>query len=124
MSQDHAHAVAGTVRHNHHSLSPPHEIQGGLIPATQGLKWGLDPRNEPREKSALQGRITRIIVNHIESMLMVAPLILIFYAADAVGRHPVHRRTNGVRCSLSDRRACLTLRSLECRANWDTDGWL
>ena len=57
-------------------------IQGGLVPANQGLKWGLGPRNEPREASALQGRVARIIANHIESMLMFAPLVFILYAAD------------------------------------------
>lgn len=56
-------------------------IQGGLVPATHGLKWGLGPRDEPRDPSVLQGRLNRIVANHIEGMAMFAPLILIAHAA-------------------------------------------
>ena len=51
--------------------------QGGLVPRYQGLKWGLGPRDEPREKSARQGRVARTLQNHMEGMLMYVPLALI-----------------------------------------------
>lgn|SRR3990167_1182996 len=50
-------------------------IQGGLVPVTQGLRWGLGSRDEPLEKSALQGRFARVVQNHIEAMLMYIPLM-------------------------------------------------
>lgn len=49
--------------------------QGGLVPATQGLKWGLGSRDEPREKSAQQERFARTVQNQIESMLIFIPLM-------------------------------------------------
>ncbi len=52
-------------------------FQGGLVPAVQGLGWGLGSRDEPRDKSAMQGRAARTIANHIESMLLFVPLILV-----------------------------------------------
>ena len=52
-------------------------MQGGLIPVTHGLKWGLGPRDEPRAPTALQGRFSRIIANHIEGMAMFIPLVMI-----------------------------------------------
>jgi len=50
-------------------------LQGGLVPATQGLKWGLGSRDEPLEKSAIQGRFARTVQNHAEAMLMFVPLM-------------------------------------------------
>lgn len=50
-------------------------VQGALVPATQGFKWGLGSRDEPRDKSVLQGRFARTIQNHIEAMLMHIPLV-------------------------------------------------
>ena len=52
-------------------------IQGGLVPATHGIKWGLGPRDEPRDPSVMQGRLKRIVANHLEGMAMFAPLVLI-----------------------------------------------
>ncbi len=52
-------------------------VQGGLVPAIHGFKWGLGPRDEPRDPSVLQGRVSRIVANHIEGMAMFAPLVLI-----------------------------------------------
>jgi uncharacterized MAPEG superfamily protein len=49
--------------------------QGGLVPATQGLRWGLGSRDEPREKSARQERFGRTVQNQIESMLAFIPLM-------------------------------------------------
>lgn len=56
-------------------------IQGGLVPVTHGFKWGLGPRDQPRDPSILQGRLHRIVANHIEGMAMFAPLILIAHLA-------------------------------------------
>lgn len=50
-------------------------VQGALVPATQGFKWGLGSRDEPRDNSALQGRFARTVQNHIEAMLMHIPLV-------------------------------------------------
>lgn len=52
-------------------------IQGGLAPAIHGFKWGLGPRDEPRDPTVLQGRMARIVANHIEGMAMFIPLVLI-----------------------------------------------
>jgi len=51
--------------------------QGALVPAVHGFKWGLGPRDEPREPSVLQGRMSRIVANHLEGMAMFVPLIVI-----------------------------------------------
>jgi uncharacterized MAPEG superfamily protein len=52
-------------------------IQGGLVPTIHGFKWGLGPRDVPRDPSVLQGRVNRIVANHMEGMAMFAPLVLI-----------------------------------------------
>ena len=52
-------------------------LQGGLQPAVHGFKWGLGPRDEPRDPTILQGRLSRILANHLEGMAMFVPLILI-----------------------------------------------
>ncbi len=52
-------------------------VQGGLVPAIHGFKWGLGPRDEPRDPSVLQGRVSRIVANHLEGMALFAPLVLI-----------------------------------------------
>jgi len=57
-------------------------VQGALIPATYGFKWGLGPRDEPREPTALLGRMKRIVANHVEAMAVFVPLILIAYFAE------------------------------------------
>lgn len=56
-------------------------VQGGLVPAIHGFKWGLGPRDEPRPPTMLQGRMNRIIANHIEGLAMFAPLVLIAHLA-------------------------------------------
>lgn len=56
-------------------------VQGALIPATYGFKWGLGPRDEPREPTAILGRMKRIVANHVEAMAIFVPLILIVYFA-------------------------------------------
>ncbi len=57
-------------------------FQGGLVPVVQGLKWGLGSRDGAHEKSALQGRVARTAANHIESMLLFLPLIMVAHLAD------------------------------------------
>jgi len=57
-------------------------FQGGLVPVVQGLKWGLGSRDGAPEKSALQGRVARTAANHIESMLLFLPLIMVAHLAD------------------------------------------
>lgn len=51
--------------------------QGYLVPKTHSLKWGLGSRDEPKPLSVLQGRAARTIANHMESMALFVPLILI-----------------------------------------------
>lgn len=50
-------------------------LQGALVPAVQGLQWGLGSRDEPLEKSAMQGRFARTVQNHAEAMLIYIPLM-------------------------------------------------
>ncbi len=52
-------------------------IQGSLIPLTHGFKWGLGPRDEPRDPSVMLGRLKRILANHMEAMAMFTPLVVI-----------------------------------------------
>lgn len=52
-------------------------VQGGVTPLAHGFKWGLGPRDEPRTPTILQGRMNRIVANHLEGMMMFIPLILI-----------------------------------------------
>lgn len=52
-------------------------VQGTLAPATHGLRWGLGPRDEARTPSVLQGRMNRIVANHMEGMAMFAPLVIV-----------------------------------------------
>ena len=59
--------------------------QGGLVPVTQGLKWGLGSRDEPREKSARQERFARTVQNQLESMLIFVPLMAIAIYTDKLG---------------------------------------
>ena len=59
--------------------------QGGLVPATQGLKWGLGSRDEPREKSARQERFARTVQNQMESMLVFIPLMALAITGDKTG---------------------------------------
>ena len=52
-------------------------MQGALTPITQGFAWGLGSRDTPQEPSVLQGRMTRIVANHIEGMLVFAALVIV-----------------------------------------------
>lgn len=52
-------------------------VQGTLAPLTHGLRWGLGSRDEARTPTVLQGRMTRIIANHLEGMAMFTPLVFI-----------------------------------------------
>lgn len=52
-------------------------IQGALAPITHGFRWGLGPRDGSRIPSLLQGRMNRIVANHLEGMAMFVPLVLI-----------------------------------------------
>ena len=52
-------------------------IQGGLVPLNQGLSWGLGSRDAKKDASALQGRASRTVANHIEGMMVFVPLALI-----------------------------------------------
>lgn len=56
-------------------------IQGALVPINQGFAWGLGPRDEPRDMTALQGRMRRIVSNHIEGMAVFAALVLVGHLA-------------------------------------------
>lgn len=56
-------------------------VQGTLAPLTHGFRWGLGPRDEARTPSVLQGRMNRIIANHMEGMAMFAPLVLVAHLA-------------------------------------------
>ena len=57
-------------------------VQGALVPFNQGLGWGLGSRDEEKAKSNLQGRATRTVANHIESMALFIPLALIVVISD------------------------------------------
>ncbi|MEM7781334.1 MAG: MAPEG family protein [Pseudomonadota bacterium] len=59
--------------------------QGGLVPVTQGLKWGLGSRDEPREKSARQERFGRTVQNQMEAMLIFIPLMAVALYAGKAG---------------------------------------
>jgi len=52
-------------------------FQGGLVPISQGLKWGLGSRDEARKPTPLQARTSRTIANHIEGMMLFIPLVLV-----------------------------------------------
>lgn len=52
-------------------------VQGALTPVTKGFGWGLGARDEPRDISALQGRMKRTVANHIEGLVLFASLVLI-----------------------------------------------
>lgn len=51
-------------------------VQGALVPINQGFAWGLGARDEPRDMTALQGRMTRIVNNQIEGLAVFAVLII------------------------------------------------
>jgi len=50
-------------------------VQGALVPLLHGFRWGLGSRDEPVQKSALQGRLERAVQNQIEAMLAFVPLM-------------------------------------------------
>ena len=50
-------------------------MQGALVPLTQGFGWGLGSRDEPIERTAVQGRFARTVQNQIEAMLIYVPLM-------------------------------------------------
>lgn len=52
-------------------------MQGALVPITQGFAWGLGSRDQPRELSPLQGRMKRVVANHIEGLAVFAVLVLV-----------------------------------------------
>ena len=52
-------------------------FQGALVPLNQGFGWGLGSRDSKQEYTAMQGRTTRTIANHIEGMLLFIPLVAI-----------------------------------------------
>ncbi len=56
-------------------------VQGALVPINQGFGWGLGPRDEPRDITRLQGRMKRVVANHIEGMAVFAVLILVAHLA-------------------------------------------
>lgn len=56
-------------------------FQGGLVPVTQGFKWGLGSRDEPQTPSAMQGRAARTVANQLEGMALYVPLILVAHLA-------------------------------------------
>ena len=56
-------------------------LQGALVPIHQGFGWGLGVRDEPRDISRFQGRMKRIVANHIEGMAVFAILVLVAHLA-------------------------------------------
>lgn len=56
-------------------------IQGALVPINQGFAWGLGARDEPRDMTAFQGRLRRIVANHIEGTVIFASLVLVAHLA-------------------------------------------
>lgn len=46
------------------------------------LSWGLGSRDSERDRSVLQGRLDRSVRNHIESMMIFVPLMLVAHIAD------------------------------------------
>ncbi len=60
--------------------------QGGLVPRYQSLKWGLGPRDEPHEKTPIQGRAARTVQNHMEGMLLYIPLAFIAHSLGLSGQ--------------------------------------
>lgn len=51
--------------------------QGYLVPKTHGFRWGLGSRDEARDPSIMQGRAARTVNNHLQSMALFTPLVLI-----------------------------------------------
>ena len=56
-------------------------FQGMLTPLNQGFGWGLGARDETRDFSVLQGRMRRVIANHIEGIMIFVPLIVVAHLA-------------------------------------------
>lgn len=52
-------------------------LQGALVPALQGFAYGLGPRDAQHPPTALQGRINRSVMNHMESLALFTPLAII-----------------------------------------------
>jgi uncharacterized MAPEG superfamily protein len=57
-------------------------VQGVLVPLTHGLKWGLGSRDTAVESSALQLRFARTVANHMETMAIFVPLMLLAILRD------------------------------------------
>ncbi len=57
-------------------------FQGALVPAKQGLAWGLGNRDEKRDIPAIQSRTARTVANHIEGMMLFVPLAFVVQFAD------------------------------------------
>jgi len=52
-------------------------IQASVAIANNGMAWGLGPRDQARPPSVMQGRMSRIVNNHVEGMLLFVPLVMI-----------------------------------------------
>ena len=52
-------------------------FQGTLVPLNQGFGWGLGSRDGKAEYTAMQGRASRTVANHVEGMLLFVPLIMV-----------------------------------------------
>ncbi len=52
-------------------------FQGALVPIVHGLGWGLGSRDAPRDLSVMQGRAARTVANHMESLAMFAPIVIV-----------------------------------------------
>lgn len=52
----------------------------GVYTTITAPKWGVGARDEAREKSVFAGRLDRTVQNHIEAMMVFAPLVLIAHA--------------------------------------------
>ncbi len=56
-------------------------IQGALVPINQGFGWGLGSRDDPRPQTALQGRMRRLVNNHIEGLTVFAAIVIVAHLA-------------------------------------------
>ena len=57
-------------------------MQAALLPGAQGFSYGLGSRDEPKPESVLQGRARRTLSNHMESLAIAVPLIVVAHLAD------------------------------------------
>ncbi len=52
-------------------------VQGLWTPFTYGFGYGLGARDEPKPRSVFAARVDRAVANHIEGLVMFAPLVVV-----------------------------------------------